>query len=164
MHDFTMRRRQFLALAAGFALGPGREASASAADSSLQQLSTDTLAMSYYAAGPEDGRPVVLLHDLGGGIDSVTSIAAMLASRGMRVFVPSLHEQGARDMVAFLNALHTPEAVFAGIGHGARLASAFAAFKPTRCVGLVVTEKAPQSALAFADAIAGQVRSAKWRT
>lgn len=159
MNDFQTRRRGLLALAASLTLGAS---GAARADFPLQQLSTETGDIAYYAAGPQDGRPVILLSDQDGGF---TDLATMLAAKGLRVLVPSLRNQAsARDMVAFLDALHTPEAVFAGVGLGARVANAFAALKPTRCVGLVATETMPESPIAFVNAIDARVRNAKWRT
>lgn len=176
MHDFQTRRRGFLVLAASLALGASGAVRASAPAWTLLRLSTETLDIAYHAAGPEDGRPVVLLHDQDGGVELYADVAAVLAAKGVRVLMPCLrgyrmtrlgNEQPgtiAKDMIGFLDALHTPEAVFAGIGLGARVANAFVAVKPTRCVGLLATDKAPDSSHAFANAIHALVLSAKWRT
>jgi pimeloyl-ACP methyl ester carboxylesterase len=168
MNDFQTRRRGLLALAASLALGASSAVRASNPDLPLLQLSTETGDIAYYAAGPEDGRPVILLHDLDGGIGSFTEVAAILAAKGIRVLVPSLRDIQpatiAKNMIGFLDVLHTPEAVFAGVGSGAHAANAFVALKPTRCVGLVVAEKMPESLLAFADAVTALVHTAKWRT
>jgi len=46
-------------------------------------------------------------------------------------------------MISFIDALHIPEAVFAGIGWGARAACAAAIIRPSRCVGVVAINGYP---------------------
>lgn len=132
MHDTLFDRRRFLKLATGLAL-----ASSSAA---------------YATTGREHGRPVVLVQE-----HDDAEVAQILAGRGMRVLVANQHA----DLVALLDSQHIPEAVFGATGHGAATVRAFAALKPTRCVGIVTERATPQ---AFADAITELVRRAKWRT
>jgi pimeloyl-ACP methyl ester carboxylesterase len=121
----------------------------------LQQVSTEVLDIGYHSAGPEDGRPVVLAHDFGYDIHSYAQVAQLLAADGFRVLVPHLRGHGTtrfndadrprsgqqaalgKDLIALIDALHIPEAVFAGFGWGAGAACAAAVLKPTRCVGLV---------------------------
>lgn len=168
-------RRSFLlaagavAATTGFALGvpaaahaaparlPGarRTASGTLPELPLLQLSTDVLNIAYHSAGPEEGRPVVLLHDFAYGIGSYAQVARLLADEGFHVLIPQLRGHGATrfndpatprsgqqaalgmDAIALIDALHMPEAVFAGFGAGATAACAAAVLKPTRCVGLV---------------------------
>jgi pimeloyl-ACP methyl ester carboxylesterase len=190
MADRHTSRRGFL-IAASLTLGWPGIARSSSGPSRLpvQQLATDLRNIGYHAGGPEDGRPVVLVHDLGSDIDSYAEVAGLLAAAGMRVLMPKLHDHrttqymnlGA-DLIALINALHIPEAVFAGIGLGAQAARAFAVLKPSRCIGLVAVAEPklalpPASAVptisldgfsvgpqAFADAVLELVRVGKWRT
>lgn len=122
---------------------------------SPQRVATDVLDIAYFSAGPEEGRPVVLLHDLLYGPQSYAQVARLLAGLGLRVLVPHLRGHGQTvfkdaatprsgqqaafglDAIALIDALHIPEAVFAGFGWGATAACALAVLKPTRCVGLV---------------------------
>jgi pimeloyl-ACP methyl ester carboxylesterase len=158
-HPFS--RRAFLRHAAGLAglalTPPGAEAAdAAAASAPLLRVSTDVLDLAYLAAGPESGRPVVLVHDFGYGIESFSRTVPLLAQAGLRVLVPQLRGHGAtrfhdaaaprsgqqaalgRDLIDFIDALHIPEAVFAGFGWGAHAAYAASIVRPTRCIGLVL--------------------------
>ena len=177
MSDFPLNRRRFLlsaaASAAAISLAHSVPAiAASPSTSSIQtfaksplnepmtrfpikQISTDLLDVGYYEAGPEEGRPVILLHGFPYDIHSFVSVAALLAAQGHRVIVPHLRghgstvflnkdtlrsgQQGAlgQDVLDLMNALHIPEAVLAGFGWGADAAVVAAALKPTRVVGLV---------------------------
>jgi hypothetical protein len=74
--DIAISRRVFLRGAAGLAslaLPPLRTHAAvlaPAPPTTLLRVSTDILDIAYYAAGPENGRPVVLAHDFGYGIEA----------------------------------------------------------------------------------------------
>lgn len=121
----------------------------------VRQTGSELLSYGYYTAGPEDGRSVVLLHDFGYDIHSYFDVAQLLAAQGMRVLVPHLRGHGTTrfidaatlrsgqqaamgsDAIRLIDALHIPEAVFAGFGWGARAACVAAVLKPTRCVGVV---------------------------
>jgi len=169
MHEKHLDRRAFLGVAASFALGAG--AMAAPRPDQLPalpvfQVATATADLGYHAAGPEHGRPVVLLLDQDDDIERVATVARILAVRGMRVLVPLLRGDGrAIQLLGFINALHMPEAVFAGMGAGAQTARDFAALKPTRCVGLGAhAGPAREAPPAFADAITELVLRAKWRT
>jgi pimeloyl-ACP methyl ester carboxylesterase len=175
MSTFTLNRRHFLtssaAGVAAFALSdltPAMAASepvekkaavkssgTAAALGPIKQVTTDVLDIGYYEAGPEDGRPVVLLHGFPYDIHSYVEVAPILAAQGMRVIVPHLRGHGSttfldkdtprsgqqaaigQDVLDLITALHIPEAVFAGFGWGGRAACVAAALKPSRCVGLV---------------------------
>ncbi|MFJ3007463.1 alpha/beta fold hydrolase [Pseudomonas fluorescens] len=130
-------------------------ASKSLARLPLKQVSTELLDVGYYEAGPEEGRPIVLLHGFPYDIHSYVEVAPLLAAQGFRVIVPHLRghgttrfldkdtprsgQQGAlgQDVLDLMNALHIPEAVLAGYDWGGRAACVAAALKPTRVVGLV---------------------------
>jgi pimeloyl-ACP methyl ester carboxylesterase len=151
-HD-AMRRR--LLACAVLALPPLRAVAIDAAGPALLRVATDTLDVAYLAAGPENGRPVVLVHDFGYDVHSFTRVVPLLAGAGVRVLVPWLRGHGGtrfidaaaprsaqqaalgRDLIDFIDALHLPEAVFAGFGWGAHAARAASVVRPTRCVGVV---------------------------
>ncbi len=146
-HD-AMRRRVLAALA----LAP----LSAAAGPAVRRVATGALDLAFLAAGPENGRPVVLVHDLGYDVHSFTRAVPLLAGAGLRVLVPWLRGHGGtrlrdaaaprsaqqaalgRDLIDFIDALHIPEAVFAGFGWGAHAARAASVVRPTRCVGLVL--------------------------
>jgi pimeloyl-ACP methyl ester carboxylesterase len=156
MSDARNARRAFLKSAAGLAALALPTLRANAASASLLRVSTDVLDVAYFTAGPENGRPVVLVHDFGYGIESFSRVVPLLAAAGMRVLVPQLRGHGGtrfhdaaaprsgqqaalgKDLIDFIDVLHIPEAVFAGFGWGAHAAWAASKVRPTRCVGLVL--------------------------
>jgi pimeloyl-ACP methyl ester carboxylesterase len=163
MSENLFHRRRFLLSAAtgvaGLTLGgiapviaaPARHL----ASLPIRQVRTDLLDIGYHEAGPEDGRPVILLHGFPYDIHSYIDVAPMLAAQGYRVIVPHLRGHGSTrfldeatprsgqqaaigaDVIALMDALHIPEAVLAGYDWGGRAACVVAALRPTRCVGLV---------------------------
>ncbi|MFJ3482484.1 alpha/beta fold hydrolase [Pseudomonas sp. NPDC090202] len=198
MNGFTLNRRHFLASSAvGIAalamgsLAPALAAREPAADSikrlaalaPIKQVSTDILDISYYEAGPEEGRAVILLHGAAGDIQSFAGVAPLLAAQGLRVIVPYLRGHGStvylddttprseelavlgQDVIDLMNALHVPEAVLAGYAEGGRAASTAALLKPTRCVGLVSLNQPPQDTPSVvADVVVTLAKEGKWRT
>jgi pimeloyl-ACP methyl ester carboxylesterase len=156
MTDMIVSRRSFLKSVAGLAALALPTLRASAASAPLLRVSTDALDVAYFTAGPENGRPVVLVHDFGYGIESFSRAAPLLASAGLRVLVPQLRGHGGtrfheattprsgqqaalgKDLIDFIDALHIPEAVFAGFGWGAHAAWAATKVRPTRCIGVVL--------------------------
>jgi pimeloyl-ACP methyl ester carboxylesterase len=162
-----MNRRKFLLAAvtsfAGFALAPLTEVTAAPARKALprlkvEQLGSGDVSFGYHAAGPEEGRPVLLLHDFGYDIHSFVDVIPLLTAQGFRVLVPYMRGHGATrfkdkttprtatpeelgmDALTVIDSLHHPEAVVAGIGQGAVAARAFARLKPTRCKGIVAVD------------------------
>lgn len=142
----------------------------------IKQVSTDLLDVGYYEAGPEEGRPIILLHGFPYDIHSYVDVAPMLAAQGFRVIVPHLRGHGTtrfldkdtprsgqqaalgQDVLDLMNALHIPEAVLAGYDWGGRAACVAAALKPTRCVGLVsVNSYLIQNIAKAADPLPAQV-------
>ncbi|CAM6102483.1 unnamed protein product [Calypogeia fissa] len=121
----------------------------------LSYVRTDRLNVAFYEAGPADGEVVLLLHGWPYDIHSYVDVAPDLAGRGYRVIVPYLRgygpttflytntfrsgEQAAlgADVIALLDALHIPKAIFAGYDWGGRGACVAAALWPDRCLGLV---------------------------
>ncbi|SFU42970.1 MULTISPECIES: DUF2282 domain-containing protein [unclassified Pseudomonas] len=67
-----------------------------------------------------------------------------------------------QDVLELMNALHIPEAVLAGVEVGGRVATRAAVLRPSRCVGLVTLNTAPQAG--FAEAVGVMARTGHWRT
>jgi pimeloyl-ACP methyl ester carboxylesterase len=121
----------------------------------LRQVEAGVLNIAYYEAGPADGPVAVLLHGYPYDIHSFVDVAPMLAAKGVRVIVPYVRgygetrflsqatprsgEQAAigADLIALMDALAIPRAVFAGYDWGGRAACVGAALWPERCLGLV---------------------------
>ncbi len=121
----------------------------------LRMIDAGVLTIAYYEAGPVDGPAVVLLHGFPYDIHSYVDVAPQLAAEGCRVIVPYLRgygptrfreagtprsgEQAAigADLIALLDALAIPRALFAGYDWGGRAACVGAALWPERCTGLV---------------------------
>jgi pimeloyl-ACP methyl ester carboxylesterase len=171
-----MNRRSFLLSLAGAGIGFGAAAlsplatAASAkapanspAHKALPRLKTaqvgdGVLSLSYHSAGPEEGRPVVLLHDFAYDIHSFAEVIPLLTAQGLHVIVPYMRGHGTTrfndkatprsgqaealgaDTLQMIDAIHIPEAVVAGFGQGAVAARAFAKLKPMRCKGIVAVD------------------------
>jgi pimeloyl-ACP methyl ester carboxylesterase len=121
----------------------------------LRHIDAGVLNIAYYEAGPVDGPVAVLLHGFPYDIHSYVDVAPILAGQGCRVIVPYLRgygptrfldastprsgEQAAigADLMALMDALAIPRAVFAGYDWGGRAACVGAALWPERCIGLV---------------------------
>ena len=121
----------------------------------LRRVEAGVLDIAYFEAGPADGPVVLLMHGFPYDIHSYVDVAPMLAERGCRVIVPYLRgygptrflsaatprsgEQAAigADLMALMDALSVPRAVFAGYDWGGRAACIGAALWPERCIGLV---------------------------
>ena len=121
----------------------------------LRFVDAGVLTIAYCEAGPVDGPAVVLLHGFPYDIHSYVDVAPQLAEKGCRVIVPYLRgcgptrfrdaatsrsgEQAAigADLIALIDALAIPRAVFAGYDWGGRGACIGAALWPERCTGLV---------------------------
>ncbi len=121
----------------------------------LRFVDAGVLTIAYYEEGTLDGPAVVLLHGFPYDIHSYVDVAPQLAETGCRVIVPYLRgygptrfrdaatprsgEQAAlgADLIALMDALAIPRAVFAGYDWGARAACVGAALWPERCSGLV---------------------------
>ncbi|KTB63510.1 alpha/beta hydrolase [Pseudomonas allii] len=147
-------RRGFLLLAAVVFAAPAF---------ALQQVSTDEGEVRYEQFGPEDGRVIILL---AADVHVFAAVSGPLAAQGFRVIVPYLREADdaalGQDVLELMNALHIPEAVLAGVEAGARVAVRAAALKPSRCVGLVTLNAAPQAG--FAEAVGVMAETGHWRT
>jgi pimeloyl-ACP methyl ester carboxylesterase len=192
MSENLSDRRRFLLTAAagatGLALGEPPAAVAATPTSagplaamSVRQVKTDLLDIGYHEAGPEDGRPLILLHGFPYDIHSYVEVAPMLAAQGYRVIVPYLRGHGTTrfldqrtprsgqqaaigaDVIALMDALHIPEAVLAGYDWGGRAACVVAALRPSRCVGLVAVNGYLIQDIAHAAApLAAPVEAGLW--
>src|SRR5450755_4604669 len=121
----------------------------------LRHVDAGVLNIAYYEAGPANGPAVLLLHGFPYDVHSYVDVAPLLAAQGCRVIVPYLRgygptrfrdpaaprsgEQAAigADLMALMDALSIPRAVFAGYDWGGRGACIGAALWPERCAGLV---------------------------
>jgi pimeloyl-ACP methyl ester carboxylesterase len=121
----------------------------------LRHIEAGVLNIAYYEAGTADGPAAILLHGYPYDIHSFVDVAPQLAAKGVRVIVPYVRgygetrflssatprsgEQAAigADLIALMDALKIPRAVFAGYDWGGRAACVAAALWPDRCTGLV---------------------------
>src|SRR6201991_668547 len=121
----------------------------------LRHVDAGVLNIAYYEAGPADGPVAMLMHGFPYDIHSYVDVVPILAAQGCRVIVPYLRgygptrfldaatmrsgEQAAigADLIALMDALSIPRAVFAGYDWGGRAACVGAALWPERCIGLV---------------------------
>jgi len=121
----------------------------------LRHVEAGVLDVAYYEAGPADGPVAMLLHGYPYDIHSYVDVAPQLVANGVRVIVPYVRgygetrfldaatprsgEQAAigADLIALMDALKIPRAVFAGYDWGGRAACVGAALWPERCTGLV---------------------------
>src|SRR5215467_11413873 len=121
----------------------------------LKKVRAGVLDVAYYEAGPGDGDAVLLLHGYPYDIHSYLDVIPLLTEAGLRVIVPYLRGHGATrfvdqstprsgqqaaigaDVIALMDALGIPRAIFAGYDWGGRAACVAAALWPERCSGLV---------------------------
>lgn len=157
------------------------------ASEALRTVVTAQPSLNYHAVGPDDGRPIIFARDHTRSIADYAEIASLLAAQAFHVLLPTLRDADpaalGHDLIAFLDSLHMPEAVFVGIGKGAHAARDAARLRPTRIVGLVLAEDgqgttasrepvaartvilaSTTQALQIADAAAMLARQGKWRT
>jgi len=141
-------------------IAPGQSASGLLAPATqrlepLRHVEAGVLEIAYYEAGPADGPVVMLLHGFPYDIHSYVDVAPLLAAQGCRTIVPYLRGYGptrfldtatprsgeqaaiAADLIALMDGLAIPRAVFAGYDWGGRAACIGAALWPERCTGLV---------------------------
>jgi pimeloyl-ACP methyl ester carboxylesterase len=121
----------------------------------MRTIAAGLLNVAYRDLGPEDGRPVVLLHGFPYDAHAYDAVADHLAGQGLRVVVPFLRGFGATrflaadtprsgeqaalgfDLLALMDALSLRDAVLAGYDWGGRAACIVAALWPERVRGLV---------------------------
>jgi len=122
----------------------------------VRHVRTDLLDIAYHAVGPAHGKPVILLHGWPfSPVGSYAEVAPELARRGHRCYIPYLRGHGetrflrdgtprsgeqaalGADLIAFMDALRLPRALFAGYDWGGRAGDIAAALWPKRCTGVV---------------------------
>jgi 2-succinyl-6-hydroxy-2,4-cyclohexadiene-1-carboxylate synthase len=113
----------------------------------------------YETAGPEDGRPLLLLHGFTGSHATWTDFARWAAAQGRYVVAPDLYGHGrsscptdmarwrlrqiGADVWALLTALTSRDAVILGYSMGARLALDMALTWPERVQALILESGSP---------------------
>ena len=121
----------------------------------LRHIDAGVLNIAYYETGPADGPVAILSHGFPYDIHSYVDVAPLLGSQGCRVIVPYVRGYGptrfldagtprsgqqaaiGADLIALMDALKIPRAVFGGYDWGGRGACIGAALWPERCTGLV---------------------------
>src|SRR6185503_1738862 len=111
----------------------------------------------YYALGPERGRPVVLVHGLGGRAEDWEKLAPFLRRAGYRVYLPDLPGFGQSErpssfsysvteqskiVVGFLNALGLKQVDLGGWSMGGWIVQLVAANNPDRVSRLMLFDSA----------------------
>ena len=150
--EFTLNQPPFGH--AGPSTSPARAASSHRLEP-LRHVDAGALDIAYYEAGPAAGPVVMLLHGFPYDIHAYVDVAPLLAARGCRTIVPYLRGYGATrfrdqatprsgeqaavgaDLMALMDGLGVPRAIFAGYDWGGRAACVGAALWPERRAGLV---------------------------
>ncbi|WP_443053121.1 alpha/beta fold hydrolase [Streptomyces sp. FXJ1.172] len=148
----------------------------------MHRTRTDVLDIAYHDIGPAHGKPVILLHGWPfSPVGSYAEVAPALARRGYRCYIPYLRGHGetrflradtfrsgeqaalGADLVAFMDALRVPRALFAGYDWGGRAGDVAAALWPQRCTGLVSVNGYLIQNLAVAqEPLAPSIESGYW--
>jgi pimeloyl-ACP methyl ester carboxylesterase len=121
----------------------------------VRHVRTELLDIAYHDVGPRDGKAVLLAHGWPYSPLAFAEVAPELARRGHRVIVPYLRGHGptrflststfrsgqqaalGSDVIALMDALKIPHAIFGGYDWGGRGLNVAAALWPSRCIGLV---------------------------
>jgi pimeloyl-ACP methyl ester carboxylesterase len=113
--------------------------------------------MHYYVAGPEDGRPVVLVHGLGGQAEDWRNLTPFLRAAGFRVYTPDLFGFGRSDrpaefsysipdqaasVFAFMDAMGLKQVDLGGLSMGGWIVQRMAADHPERIRKLMIFDSA----------------------
>jgi pimeloyl-ACP methyl ester carboxylesterase len=124
-------------------------------EGAVQFVAAGALEVGYETRGPQDGKPVILLHGFPYDVRAYDDVADRLAELGSRVFVPYLRGYGptrfvdhetlrsgqqavlAQDLLDFMDALDIERPIVAGYDWGGRAACIVAALWPERVSGLV---------------------------
>jgi len=120
-------------------------------------VTIDGIRMHYLVAGPENGKPVVLVHGLGGRAEDWRNLAPRLARAGYRVYMPDLPGFGrserpanfsysvrdqARIVIAFMDAMHLDRVDLGGWSMGGWIVQLVAAEIPARIQRLMLFDSA----------------------
>lgn len=122
---------------------------------------------------PETGLPVICLHGLTRNSRDFEPVAPRIAALGRRVIAADMRGRGksandpdpahyvlavyAQDVVALMDALEIPRAVFVGTSMGGLITMVLASFAPDRIVATVVNDTSPILDPAGLSRIAGYV-------
>lgn len=111
----------------------------------------------YYVTGPENGRPVVLVHGLGGRSEDWRNLAPYLVHAGFRVYMPDLPGYGSSDkprdfsysvpdeaqtVAGFMDEMRLTQVDLGGWSMGGWIAQYLAATHPERVARLVLFDSA----------------------
>jgi pimeloyl-ACP methyl ester carboxylesterase len=122
-----------------------------------QEVSIDGIRMHYLVTGPNHGKPVVLVHGLGGRAEDWRDLAPTLAHAGYRVYMPDLPGFGrsqrpasfsysvqdqAHIVIAFIDALHLNRVDLGGWSMGGWIAQLVAVESPDRVRRLMLFDSA----------------------
>jgi pimeloyl-ACP methyl ester carboxylesterase len=139
-------------------------------------------ARDYAPLEPSTGLPVICLHGLTRNSRDFEVIAPRIAALGRRVVAPDMRGRGrsandpdpahyvpavyAQDVIALLDKLEIPQAVFLGTSMGGIVTMVVAASAPDRVAGAVLNDVGPQldpKGLAYIASYVGRVRPlASW--
>jgi pimeloyl-ACP methyl ester carboxylesterase len=121
----------------------------------MKHIEAGVLDIAYAECGPQDGKPVILLHGFPYEVRAYDEVCERLSRRGLRCIVPFLRGYGATrflldatprsgqqaaigsDLLALMDALSIPNAILAGYDWGGRAACIVSALWPERVAGLV---------------------------
>lgn len=121
----------------------------------LRHVRAGALEVAYFETGPLDGQVTLLRHGFPYDIHSYVDVIPRLTDADLRVIVPYLRGHGptsflesatprsaqqaaiGADVIALIDALEIPRAIFAGYDWGGRAACVAAALWPERCAGIV---------------------------
>ncbi|HEV2213802.1 MAG TPA: alpha/beta hydrolase [Terracidiphilus sp.] len=124
---------------------------------SSRETTVEGMRVHYYVMGPEDGRPVVLVHGLGGRAEDWKNLAPYLTAAGFRVYIPDLPGYGqsakpadfsysVRDeagvVVGFLDEMGLKQMNLGGWSMGGWIAQLVAAEHPERVKRLMLFDSA----------------------
>lgn len=117
----------------------------------------DGIRIHYYTLGPESGRPVVLVHGLGGRAEDWEKLAPYLSKAGFRIYLPDLPGFGqserpanfsysvtdqARVVVGFMDAMGLKQVDLGGWSMGGWIVQIVAAKNPDRVSRLMLFDSA----------------------
>jgi pimeloyl-ACP methyl ester carboxylesterase len=121
------------------------------------EVSIDGIRIHYLVTGPEGGKPVVLVHGLGGRAEDWRNLSPPLARASYRVYMPdlpgfgrsewpasfsySVHDQ-ARVVIGFMNAMHLDRVDLGGWSMGGWIVQLIAADSPDRVRRLMLFDSA----------------------
>jgi len=121
------------------------------------EVSINGIRVHYLVAGPENGKPVVLVHGLGGRAEDWRNLAPTLAHAGYRIYMPDLPGFGrsewpasfsysvrdqARIVIGFMDAMHLDQVDLGGWSMGGWIVQLIAAESPNRVSRLMLFDSA----------------------